>query len=253
LYDLPQGRSGGEIKVAAQANLKPVSVPGEPKSPLLLRFGFWFCVVIAIAVVVRRIFALASSSQGSPPQMAALDETFAAHSVLTLAHIIPAVVFVLLTPFAVFRRFAHFPSVDRVLFPLGMVVGLTAYAMSAYSIGGWTERTAVLLFNSLFLYSLARAWWHRQHGESALKRRWLLRAIAILLGIATTRPVMGIFFATSRLTHLTPSQFFGIAFWIGFSINVLVFEIWLRSLDRQSQFAKAATVPRPEKPGLGRR
>jgi hypothetical protein len=189
LYDLPQGRSGGEIKVAAQANLKPVSVPGEPKSPLLLRFGFWFCVVIAIAVVVRRIFALASSSQGSPPQMAALDETFAAHSVLTLAHIIPAVVFVLLTPFAVFRRFAHFPSVDRVLFPLGMVVGLTAYAMSAYSIGGWTERTAVLLFNSLFLYSLARAWWHRQHGESALKRRWLLRAIAILLGIATTRPV----------------------------------------------------------------
>ncbi len=64
------------------------------------------------------------------------------------------------------------------------------------------------------------------------ERRWQLRAIAILLGIATTRPVMGVFFATARLTHLVPQQFFGIAFWIGFSINVLVFELWIRSVDR---------------------
>jgi hypothetical protein len=40
---------------------------------------------------------------------------------------------------------------------------------------------------------------------------------------------MGIFFATSPLTHLAPSQFFGIAFWIGFSINTVAVEIWLRS------------------------
>ena len=57
----------------------------------------------------------------------------------------------------------------------------------------------------------------------------MLRAIAILLGIATTRPVMGVFFATSGLTHLTPEQFFGMAFWIGFSINTLVMELWLRT------------------------
>jgi len=61
------------------------------------------------------------------------------------------------------------------------------------------------------------------------KRRWLMRAVAILLGIATTRPVMAVFFATSRLTHLQPSQFFGIAFWIGFSINTLAMEWWLRA------------------------
>ena len=60
----------------------------------------------------------------------------------------------------------------------------------------------------------------------------MLRAIAILLGIATTRPVMGVFFATSSLTHLTPQQFFGIAFWIGFSINTLVMELWLRTHGR---------------------
>src|ERR1035441_11074087 len=40
-------------------------------------------------------------------------------------------------------------------------------------------------------------------------------------GIATTRPVMGIFFATSRLTHLMPHEFFGIAFWIGFTTTLV--------------------------------
>jgi hypothetical protein len=238
--------------MAGHANTTLAGLPGENRSPLLLRIGFWICVVIAIAVVVRRLFALAAVSHNGPPQMAALDDAFASHAALTLAHIIPAVLFVLLSPFAVFKRFANFRWADRILFPLGLVVGLTAYAMSAYSVGGSVELSAVLFFNSLFLYSLVRAWWHRQHGDAVMKRRWLLRAIAVLLGVATTRPVMGVFFATSRVTHLTPSQFFGIAFWIGFSVNVLVFELWLHSLDSQSQFAKAAAVPTLAHPGLGR-
>jgi zinc transporter ZupT len=45
---------------------------------------------------------------------------------------------------------------------------------------------------------------------------------AVLLGIAVTRPVMGVFFATSRLTGLQPQQFLGVAFWIGFSISTLI-------------------------------
>jgi hypothetical protein len=68
----------------------------------------------------------------------------------------------------------------------------------------------------------------------------MTRAIAVLLGIATTRPVMGIFFATSRITHLAPEQFFGIAFWIGFSINTLIVELWLRSREGKSQIERMA-------------
>ena len=218
------------------------TLPGETRSPLLLRVGFWICIVIAVAVVLRRIFALAAPSHSGPPQMAGLDDAFASHSVLTLTHIIPALSFVLIAPFAVFARFARLRWPDRALFPLGVIVGLTAYAMSAYAIGGWIERSAVFFFDSVFLYSLARAFRHRQRGEPGPKRRWLLRAIAVLLGIATTRPVMGLFFATSVLTHLAPNQFFGIAFWIGFSINTLVFELWLRSLDRRTQVNETARL-----------
>lgn len=199
---------------------------------LSLKIGFWACIVIAIAVVLRRLVALGHPSQINP-QMATLDAAFASHTALTLAHILPAMAFVLLTPVVLLRRSAAvWPQ--RLLFTLGAVVGVTAYAMSAYSIGGWVERSAVLFFNSLFLVSLARAYWYARRGESLQKIRWIWRSVGILLGIATTRPVMGIFFATSRLTHLEPSQFFGIAFWTGFSINTIIVELWLRSRERET-------------------
>jgi len=206
----------------------PVPARRDPaRTPMWLRAGFWICIAISVAVVLRRIYALFAPSHGAPPQLAALDNLFASHAALTLSHILPALLFVLLVPVIVFRPLSQPAWIKGAFYLLGAVTGLTAYAMSAFSIGGWTERSAVLLFDTFFLLSLALAWMHRHRGDTALERWWQLRAIAILLGIATTRPVMGIFFATASLTHLVPQQFFGIAFWIGFSINVLVFELWI--------------------------
>lgn len=207
--------------------------------PLWLLVGFWISIVIAVAVVVRRLVAIMHPSPTAPPPMVALDAIFASHAALTLAHIVPAMAFVLLTPF-VFLRWTGVAWAERLLFPLGAVVGVTAYAMSVYSIGGWVERSAVLFFNSLFLFSLMRTYGYMRAGEHFLKRQWMTRAVGILLGIATTRPVMGVFFATSVRTHLEPTQFFGIAFWIGFSINTIAVELWLHSARRQSQTERTA-------------
>jgi hypothetical protein len=199
--------------------------------PRWLKVVFWICVVIAVAVVLRRVAVLVHPTRGGvagTSPTAALDAVFASHETLTLAHILPAMAFVLLTPFVLLRRTGG-AWAERLYFPLGAWVGVTAYAMSTHPVGGWVERSAVLFFNSLFLFSLARAFVAARQGEAIDKMRWMLRAVAILLGIATTRPVMGVFFATSRLTHLEPGQFFGIAFWIGFSINTIAMELWLRS------------------------
>jgi hypothetical protein len=197
-------------------------------APLWLSVGFWICTVIAIAVVVRRVVALAKPSSSGPPQLTALDAAFANHAALTLFHILPALFFVILAPIVLYGTNSRSAWAERFLYPVGAIVGLTAYAMSIYSVGGWLERSAVLVFDTLFLVCLFQAWRYRAENP-VLKRRWLIRAIAILLGIATTRPVMGVFFATSRLTHLEPNQFFGMAFWTGFSINAIIVEVWLRS------------------------
>ena len=206
--------------------------PSKPTRSWLLA-GFWVCTAIAIAVVIRRLAALAHHSTSGAPPMAALDQSFSSHTALTLAHIIPALGFVLVAPFALLRRFAAVRWPKNLLYPLGIVVGVTAYAMSAFAVGGWTERLAVIFFDTLFLYSLLSARRYQAQGYHNLGRQWLMRAIAVLLGIATTRPVMGVFFATRNATHLSLQQFFGIAFWIGFSINWMAAEAWLRFGNRQ--------------------
>jgi hypothetical protein len=214
---------------------RPAPALRETRSPFWARIGFWVCTAIAVAVVIRRIFALALPPRSAAPQLAALDSFFASHSALTLTHIIPALAFVLVAPFVVFRASTR-SWAAQLIYPLGAVVGITAYAMSVHAVGGWIERSAVLFFNSLFLFSLIRAYRYGRQDDPR-ERTWMLRAIVVLLGIATTRPVMGVFFATSRLTHLTPHQFFGTAFWIGFSINTLALEFWLRWRRRQFQVA----------------
>jgi hypothetical protein len=201
-----------------------------PGFPLWLRIAFWVCIVIAVAAVLRRAAALLlSPSPGAPPQLAGLDAWFVSHAALTWTHILCAVAFVALLPFLFWTRTSRSRALEQGFFLLGFTVAATAYAMSVYAVGGWLERSAVLFFNTLFVGSLTQAFIWFRRGNAYAKQRWTLRAVAILLGIATTRPVMGVFFATAPLTHLTPRQFFGIAFWIGFSLNTLVMELWLRS------------------------
>jgi hypothetical protein len=87
--------------------------------------------------------------------MASLDATFASHAALTLAHIIPAAMFVILAALLLFRRTPN-DGAERLFFLLGAITGVTAYAMSSYAIGGWIERSAVLAFDTCFLsHSLA--------------------------------------------------------------------------------------------------
>jgi len=207
--------------------------------PRWLAVGFWISVVIAIAAVVRRLIALAHPSSAGPPQMVATDADFSSHAVLTMVHIVPAAIFVILAVIVLLRD-KRSVWAERLFFPFGAITGLTAYTMSVYAIGGWTEVSAILVMDTWFLYSLGRAYWLRKLRDAERQRTWMTRSVGVLLGIATTRPVIGVFFATSRITHLTPKQFFGIAFWIGFSINAIVTELWLHS-KRRAQLREAAT------------
>ena len=148
-----------------------------------LQIGYWGCILIAVAVVIRRVLVLAAPPATSRPELGGLDSAFASHAALTLAHILPALAFVLLTPFVLFRASVRPGWPERLLYPLGLVVGLTAYAMSREAVGGWTERSAVWFFNSLFLVSLVQSNRYGWEGNPTRQRRWLLRAIGIRPGV----------------------------------------------------------------------
>lgn len=217
--------------MSTQANESPRHSTSRARPPAWLMVGFWGCVVIAIAVAVRRLVELARPSVSGNSAMQEINSTFASHAALTAAHVVPAALFVMVAVGVLLSRKTS-RSLEALFFALGAITGITAYLMSSYSIGGWIERSAVLVFDTWFLVSLGRAFWFYVHEQPKRQREWMTRSVGILLGIATTRPVMGVFFATATLTHLTPHQFFGIAFWIGFSINALIVELWLHSKRR---------------------
>jgi uncharacterized membrane protein len=195
----------------------------------------WLLVLIGVAVVIRRILHLIAPPPGLPnlPEVAELDTGFARHPLLTLVHILPGGLFLVLGSLQFVRNLrSRRPGLHRwmgrVAVVSGLITGITALVMSPQmAIGGANETAATMLFATIFLFALIRAFLLIRHGNVALHREWMIRAFATGLAVATIRPIMGVFFATRNLTHLTPHDFFGTAFWLGFTIQLIAAEVWI--------------------------
>jgi len=193
-----------------------------------------FLALIGLGAVTRRVVVLIPTLRtGYQPPVSAIDSGFARYPILTLIHILPGALFMVLGPLQFVPRLrSHHPKFHRwsgrVFLILGAVIGISALIMSFQTtIGGANETAATTLFAFIFLFSLGKAYIHIRRREFAQHREWMIRAFAIGLAVATIRPIVGIFFALSRITHQTPHEFFGTAFWLGFTIQLLVAEIWI--------------------------
>lgn len=209
----------------------------------------WIVIVILCiiggAAATRRIVALESPPPAAtaPPAsnpFAGLDEHFQHKDRVTLLHVVPSLLLVLLLPlqFAQTLRQRH-PRwhrwTGRVAMLAGIVAGGTALWLSASPVGGIVESSATVFYGCLFLIALANAWRHIRHRRVGMHRVWTTRMAAIGLGVATTRPIIAICFATARLTGLTPHQFFGPAMWLGLTSTFLAGEWWLRKSRRPAR------------------
>lgn len=199
----------------------------------LLWFAVIFLVIIGVAAVTRRSLVLLwpqRFSGGGANPAAALDSGFARHAALTFVHIFPGALFLVLAPFQFSHSFRqrhlqlHRWS-GRVLVICGLIIGVTALTMSfKMNIGGPNETAATTLFAIVFLICITKAYLYIRRKEVARHREWMIRAYGVGLGVATTRPIVGVFFAFRRLS---PHEFFGIAFWLGFTIALMAAEAWI--------------------------
>ncbi len=206
----------------------------------LVRF-LWTTVIflafIGIAVATRRSIVLlrpgALSARNNPA--AELDGAFADRRTLTLAHILPGMLFMVLGPLQFVRGLrSKYPQVHRwcgrIFLSASAVVGVTGLTLAfGKTIGGVDEKAAIVLFGSFFLIALAKALRHALRREFAQHREWMIRGYAIGLAVATVRPIMGTFFAVAVLRghRPVPHEFFGTAFWIGFTLQMIAAEIWI--------------------------
>src|SRR6266851_4201811 len=206
----------------------------------LVRF-LWTVVIflafLGLAVAVRRSIVLlkpgALSAAKNPA--AQLDAHFANHAALTLAHILPAMLFMVLGPLQFVRslRSKH-PQIHRwsgrIFLTASAVVGVTGLTMAfGKTIGGVDEKAAITLFGTFFLIALAKALWHALRREFIQHREWMIRGYAVGLAVATIRPIMAMFFAAALIGGHAPEpkEFFGTAFWIGFTLQMIAAEIWV--------------------------
>src|SRR5207244_899855 len=131
--------------------------------------------LIGIGVVVRRALYLIpilingyhppSASSGRTAELTKLDDIFAHYPVLTLIHILPALVFIVLGPFQFSKKIRsrhlewHRRS-GRVFLVCGIIVGLTGFVMSFVmpAIGGVNQAASTILFSLFFLFSLYKAY-----------------------------------------------------------------------------------------------
>lgn len=221
---------------------------------VLVRF-LWTAVIflafIGLAVAARRTIVLLKpgtlSSAKNPA--AELDGHFANHATLTLAHILPAMLFMVFGPLQFVRGLrSKYPQIHRwsgrIFLTASAVVGVTGLTMAfGKTIGGVDEKAAITLFGAFFLIALAKAFRHALRREFAQHREWMIRGYAIGLAVAIIRPIMGTFFAAALLQGLAPEpkEFFGTAFWIGFTLQMIAAEIWI-NYTRPATIASAASA-----------
>lgn len=209
--------------------------------------GMILLCAIGAAAVIRRTIALALPPGNAPPQLAALDAAFRQKAFFTLLHIVPALVLIVLVPFqfSLSFRSRHIRThrwIGRIIVGLGVVVGISALFLLRNPIGGSLEVSAILIFDAIFLVSLIKAFLHVRAGKIAQHREWMIRAMSVALGVATVRPIMGIFFATSRFSGLTPHEFFGMAFSLGFAATYVAGETWIRYTRVQLPQSRKAAI-----------
>ena len=228
--------------------------PASATLKRLVWIAVCFLALIGLAAATHRILVLenpgAFSRSNSPA--AVTDIGFNHHKLLTLVHIVPGVLFMVLGPLQLSRRIrskhlAFHRWSGRVFLVCCLIVATSALIMSfRMSIGGASETAATTLFALLFAFCLTKAFIHIRRREVLLHREWMIRGFAIGLGVATVRPIVGAFFAARRLS---PHEFFGAAFWLGFTINLIAAEAWInytrsRRIPEDAGVLTAATTQR---------
>ena len=217
----------------------------------------WTAVIIlalvGIAMALRRAVVLikpgALSASRNPA--AQLDAHFANRRAITLVHILPGILFMVLGPLQFVGSLrSRYPGFHRwsgrIFLTASAVIGISGLTMAAgETIGGVDEKSAIFLFGTFFLFALGKALWHAMRREFVAHREWMLRGFAVGLAVATIRPIMGAFFAAALLRGHAPQphEFFGTAFWIGFTLQAIVAELWIRYT--RSRLTGMSRLPAP--------
>lgn len=194
--------------------------------------------IVVTFIVARLIQDIPNLRAGTTPEMP-FSRNYVAHPWPAYLHIAPGLVYLLGAPFQLSARFRRrhltlHRRMGRMLIACAAFSAVMAlYIGISHPFGGWSEGAATVAFGAWLLVCLALAFAAVRRRDIVTHRRWMIRAFAVGIGIATIRVWVGLFIAVHRVMTSDPpngpvASTFGLAFWLGLSVNVAVGEWWLR-------------------------
>lgn len=185
-----------------------------------------------------RIFAMLHLATGAMAErrseLARFDGRYQAHPIAVLAHIVPGGIFIALLPVQLSRPIrARFPALHRwtgrLLVTLTVVIGAAALFFGiGMPFAGPAEAILVTLIAAWFFTALIRAYAAIRRGDVASHREWMLRAVAIVVGISVVRVVGAVTDLTLTPAGFSPTSIFVVAIWTGWPATIAVCEWWIR-------------------------
>lgn len=176
------------------------------------------------------------------------NDGLAEYPMITRLHVIPGLLYLALAPLqflsSVRNRFPGYHRwVGRLLATLGLILGAAALFIGlVVPFSGLPEQVVILIFGTLFLYSIVRGVRLARAREFAEHREWMLRAFAIGTSIVTMRLI----FIPTLIALDSPSDdviayYSIVSFSISFAIHSLFAELWIR-ITRTRQIQRGARI-----------
>jgi uncharacterized membrane protein len=169
-----------------------------------------------------------------PEELDRFDGRFGADPFVTMLHILPGGLLLILAPLQFSSRIRsrhirfHRWS-GRVLVGAAIVSALAGlYFGLLMPYGGLGEATATALFGGILLVSVILAVVAIRRGQVARHREWMIRAFAIAIGISTVRVVGGVFDVVLTPAGVPPPELFVLSLWTGWTVTLAAGELWIR-------------------------
>jgi hypothetical protein len=225
------------------------------------RVGFALVVTLAAIVTISGIgtlffnevyaqwFDIALGGYGIGPAYAGRFVASSRASALSMLHILPGIVWMIIMPLQFSRLRTRSLQTHRLLGRAFLIfaaiawIGMLGMLTMPFSDDGW-ELVPNLLFGSLFLISGVLAFWHIRNKRVVQHREWIIRHVSVGMGIALMRPVISIGLLSGALEGSVAGakQFFPHLFWLCFVLSVATGEIWINLTRKTPRSTSARAV-----------
>lgn len=169
-----------------------------------------------------------------PAELDRFDSRFGDDPLMTMLHILPGGLLLLLAPFQfsprIRNRHIRFHRASgRVLVGSAVVSALAGFYFGLrMPYGGSAEAAAIVVFGGILLVSVTLAVIAIRRGDVARHREWMIRAFAVAVGIATVRVVGMVLDVLLTPAGVGPADVFVLSLWTGWILTLAAAEAWIR-------------------------